>query len=225
MLSLADVAHHLDLPEGTIRRWVRQGRIPVVRQGDELVFDRRELEDWATAHQIRFIRRARTDDSEAAPQLSLANALEVGGVFRCGECTDAAETLRMLADRAPIAEEHRPRLLELLKEREELSSTGIGRGVAVPHPRRPMGNVVDRAIVMCAVLDPPIDFNAVDGEPVAAFFLLLSPSTRDHLKLLSRLAYCLRDREFLQTVRQRPDTDTLTAEVRRIEEAMSAASP
>jgi PTS system nitrogen regulatory IIA component len=217
MLSLADVAHHLDLPEGTIRRWVRQGRIPVVRQGDELLFDRRELEAWAREHQIRFIQRPRRDEHESTPQLSLARALEHGGAFRCSTCTDAESTLATLAEHASIDPKHRPRLLELLREREELSSTGIGRGVAVPHPRRPMGNAVTRASVVCAVLDEPIDFRAVDGEPVGAFFLLLSPSTREHLKLLSRLAYCLRDRGFIETVRQQPDTAELVAQIRRIE--------
>lgn len=221
MLTIADVAHHLDLPEKTIRRWVRQGRIPVIRRGDELLFDRRELEEWAREHQIRFITRSREEREGAVEPVSLVSALDRGTVFRCTACVDSRSVLETLAERAPVDPGDRAQLLELLLEREELSSTGIGRGVAVPHPRRPMGTAIEHASLTCAVLDEPVDFSAVDGQPVDAFFLLLSPSTREHLTLLSRLAYCLRDDRFLEVVHGTASREAIAAEIARVEHALA----
>ena len=85
--------------------------------------------------------------------------------------------------------------------REELGSTGIGQGVAVPHTRHPKA---DRLIGTVAISRRGVDFAALDGEPVDIFFLLVSPPNQpgDHLRALENISRHLKDDKFVSFLRQ-----------------------
>lgn len=89
---------------------------------------------------------------------------------------------------------------ELLK-REQLGSTGLGNGVAIPHARLPM---VKRPYGLMARLKPPVDFDAIDGLPVDLVFLLLlpAPPEADHLTALALVARTLKAPGTLGRLRQ-----------------------
>ena len=109
-------------------------------------------------------------------------------------------------------------ILEILQQREKLGSTGIGNGIAIPHGKLPK---LERLFGMFARLDRPIDFEALDGQPVDLIFLLLAPEAAgaDHLKALARVARLLRDPEIARKLRDSRDADALFAVL-----AMPAAS-
>ena len=91
-------------------------------------------------------------------------------------------------------------ILEILLQREKLGSTGVGNGVAIPHGKLPkLGNVFG----LFARLERPVDFEALDGQPVDLVFLLLAPegAGADHLKALARVARLLRDPETARKLR------------------------
>jgi PTS system nitrogen regulatory IIA component len=91
-------------------------------------------------------------------------------------------------------------ILENLLQREKLGSTGVGNGVAIPHGKlSKLGNVFG----LFARLERPIDFEALDGQPVDLIFLLLAPegAGADHLKALARVARLLRDPEVARKLR------------------------
>jgi len=85
--------------------------------------------------------------------------------------------------------------------REELGSTGIGQGVAVPHTRHPKA---DKLIGTVAISRKGVDFAALDGEPVDIFFLLVSPPNQpgDHLRALENISRHLKDNRFVSFLRQ-----------------------
>ena len=85
--------------------------------------------------------------------------------------------------------------------REELGSTGIGQGVAVPHTRHPKA---DRLIGTVALSRKGVDFAALDGDPVDIFFLLVSPPNQpgDHLRALENISRHLKDEKFVSFLRQ-----------------------
>jgi PTS system nitrogen regulatory IIA component len=85
--------------------------------------------------------------------------------------------------------------------REELGSTGIGQGVAVPHTRHP---TVSRLVGTVALSRGGVDFAALDGEPVNIFFLLISPPNQpgDHLRALENISRHLKDERFVSFLRQ-----------------------
>lgn len=89
---------------------------------------------------------------------------------------------------------------EAVQQREMLSSTGLGRGIAIPHARMKQ---VPNMFGLFARLDQPIDFDAVDGEPVDLVFLLLAPdgAGADHLRALARVSRLMRDTATLERLR------------------------
>jgi len=101
-------------------------------------------------------------------------------------------------------------ILEILLQREKLGSTGVGNGVAIPHGKLPKLNNV---FGLFARLDRPVDFEALDGQPVDLIFLLLAPEDAgaDHLKALARVARLLRDPEVTRKLRDSRDADALYA--------------
>ena len=99
-------------------------------------------------------------------------------------------------------------ILDVLMQREKLGSTGIGHGIAIPHGKLPK---LDQLFGLFARLDRPIDFEALDRQPVDLVFLLLAPegAGADHLKALARIARLLRDGEVARKLRNSRDQETL----------------
>lgn len=101
-------------------------------------------------------------------------------------------------------------IYEALLQRERLGSTGIGEGIAIPHGKLPD---LTRIFGLVAKLEKPIDFEALDGQPVDVLFLLLAPegAGADHLKALARVARVLREPGLIERVRAARDADALYA--------------
>lgn len=92
-------------------------------------------------------------------------------------------------------------VIRAILSREELGSTGIGQGVAVPHTRHP---TLQKLIGTVALSRRGVDFAALDGEPVDIFFLLVSPQNQpgDHLRALENISRHLKDERFVNFLRQ-----------------------
>src|SRR6266850_6470715 len=118
------------------------------------------------------------------------------------------ELVESLARAGAIAEGEVPGIVAAIMKREELGSTGIGRGVAVPHTKHPS---VQRLVGTVAVSSEGIDFNSLDGEKVQLFFMLISPPDRpgDHLRALENISRQLRDDTFCRFLKQARTTEDI----------------
>ena len=116
----------------------------------------------------------------------------------------------MAARAASVSTQNERLIFETLLQRERLGSTGIGHGVAIPHGKLPK---LDKLFGVFARLDRPIDFEALDGQPVDLIFLLLAPegAGADHLKALAKVARLLRDPDTAHKLRESRDAETLYA--------------
>jgi PTS system nitrogen regulatory IIA component len=101
-------------------------------------------------------------------------------------------------------------IVRAILKRELLGSTGIGRGVAIPHTKH---QSVERLVGTVAVSAKGIGFDSLDGEPVHVFVLLISPQDRpgDHLRALENVSRCLRDDSFVKSLRQAPNREAIWA--------------
>jgi PTS system nitrogen regulatory IIA component len=101
-------------------------------------------------------------------------------------------------------------ILETLRQRERLGTTGVGQGLAIPHGRIAG---LDRLVGLFAKLAKPVDFEAMDGQPVDLVFVLLAPEDAgaDHLQALARIARLFRNAGIAQKLRQVDDEATLYA--------------
>lgn len=95
-----------------------------------------------------------------------------------------------------------------LQEREALGSTGVGRGIAIPHARF---DSMDRVVGMFTRLEKPVDFDSVDHQPVDLVFTLLAPAAEgaEHLKALALVSRTLRDKDVCSKLRANDHEQTL----------------
>ena len=128
----------------------------------------------------------------------------------------ASSKKQVLQELARLAAQHtgldQREIYEALQQRERLGSTGFGRGVAIPHVKlRNLG----RTVCLFARLQAPIDFDALDGEPVDLIFLLLSPehASGDHLKTLARISRLVREPSTIERLRAARDAVAIHAEL------------
>jgi PTS system nitrogen regulatory IIA component len=141
----------------------------------------------------------------------LNDLLAAPAVLAALKVKNKKQALQELAARAATAAGRSEReIFDTLLQRERLGSTGIGRGVAIPHGKLAK---LDRLIGLFARLEKPVDFDALDGEPVDLIFLLLAPegAGADHLKALARIARLLRDEKVADKLRAARDADALFA--------------
>ena len=121
------------------------------------------------------------------------------------------QALQDLAARASaLTGQNERAIFEVLLQREKLGTTAVGYGVAIPHGKLPK---LTKMFGMFARLDRPIDFEALDGQPVDLVFLLLAPegAGADHLKALARVARLLRDQDTANKLRAARDAQALYA--------------
>ena len=121
------------------------------------------------------------------------------------------ELVGNLVDAGQIKSDDANGIVKAIMKREELGSTGIGRGVAVPHTKHPS---VDKLVGTVGVSQGGVEFQSLDGEPVQLFFLLVSPPDRpgDHLRALENISRQLRDDmfcKFLKGSKTNKDIQTL----------------
>lgn len=209
-LTINEVAQSLDLPVSTVERWIRQGRIPIKKNGGaKYTFEQTVLEKWAQTANLTFSPPRDVSDTDSYPDVTAENVLQAmkrGGVHHHLVGDDKIGVIKSAVEHIPgLSENVKKILFDKLIERETMTSTGVGKGVAIPHPRSPLTGVIDVPIIATGFLAEPIDFNAIDHIPVFVMFFLICPNVKVHLHLLSRLAFCVRDPGFIEFLRTYPD--------------------
>jgi PTS system nitrogen regulatory IIA component len=141
--------------------------------------------------------------------MDLSDLLAPGGIFPAFEATSKKQALLDLSARAAEITDLDPRVIyDTLVQRERLGSTGLGRGIAVPHVKL---NGLSGIVCLFARLTQPIDFDSQDGEPVDLVFLLLAPENAggDHLKALAKISRLVREPAALERLRAASDVASL----------------
>jgi PTS system nitrogen regulatory IIA component len=133
--------------------------------------------------------------------MEIHDILAPDSVLTSVRATSKKQALQELSKQASqVTGLHDRTIFDVLLERERLGTTGVGRGIAIPHGKLPE---LDRLHGIFAVLEQPIEFDSVDDQPVDLIFLLLAPESAgaDHLKALARVSRLLRDSNFCDRLR------------------------
>jgi PTS system nitrogen regulatory IIA component len=224
-LTIHEIAQSLYLPLSTVRRWIRQGRIPIHKSGSGYVFNEAILSKWAAACNLSFSPPKKDIEKKQGPELeNLFSAMKRGGVFHNLQGDDIPGVLKSAVNKINVLSDNtKEKLYGLLLEREKITSTGIGKGVAIPHPRTPLADADYNPVITTFFLEEPIDFAALDKEPVFVMFILLCPSVKHHLHLLSRLAFCIRDDLFIEFLQTFPNSAELFSKITDFEKKLDRA--
>ena len=108
-------------------------------------------------------------------------------------------------------------LLQAVLEREALMPTGIGRGIAIPHPRNILLPPEGEQYVFIAYTENPIDWNALDGIKADTLFLIISPSNKKHLEALTEINFLCRNEDFYLLLKERANMENLLAFIKEAE--------
>ena len=143
--------------------------------------------------------------------MDMVNFLAQEGIVANLKASSKKQALQELSQQAAVLTGlHERTIFDVLLQREKLGTTGIGRGVAIPHGKM---QEVKRLHGIFARLPKPIDFDAIDEQPVDLIFLLLAPESAgaDHLKALARISRLLRDDAICAKLRGADDPEALFA--------------
>ena len=143
--------------------------------------------------------------------MDLSDLIDVPAIMPALKANSKKQLLQLLAERASaIVGIPEREIFDTILQRERLGSTGVGNGIAIPHGK--LAGVKEISGVF-AKLETPIDFEALDDQPVDLVFLLLAPegAGADHLKALSRIARVLRDGDTVAKIRGTSDATAIHA--------------
>jgi len=143
--------------------------------------------------------------------MEIVDIMPLEGVLPKLKATSKKHALQSLSEvAARLTGLHERTVFDVLLERERLGSTGVGHGVAIPHGRLAG---IDTLCAVFARLDQPIDFEAIDEQPVDLLFLLLAPESAgaDHLKALAKISRLLRNENMCEQLRGSDTAEALFA--------------
>ena len=143
--------------------------------------------------------------------MDMVNFLAQEGIVANLKASSKKQALQELSQQAAVLTGlHERTIFDVLLQREKLGTTGIGRGIAIPHGKM---QELERLHGIFARLPKPVDFDAIDEQPVDLIFLLLAPESAgaDHLKALARISRLLRDDAICAKLRGADDPEALFA--------------
>ena len=222
-LRLDELAKCLKTPTDTVERWIRQGRIPVRKKGDQCVYKIAALKKWADENNLSYVvSDTGFQDTPKKEAETVYSAMKKGGVFYEVPGHSVEDVFSAAVDRIDCLRtmDQRKSLHKRLVARENLMSTGIGNGVAIPHPRKPLPYDDIPAFITTCFLKNRIDFHSMDNKPVHVMFIIVCPTSKSHLYLLSRLSFCLRNDGFTALLNDTPDPDTFFATVKEFQKGI-----
>ncbi len=216
-LKIKDVAELLNVSETTIRRWLTDGKIPAYRLNHQYRFSRIEIENWMMGCKLKSHETGNSffNETQIYPPVEdeavsrggmqhfcFYRAVHQGDVFLDIPGNTKEEIIRgttkVISQKLNVDAEV---LSELLIDRENMMPTALSNGIAVPHTRDFLRK---GPLDMVFVVYPkqPIEYGALDGNPVYALFFLFAGNDKGHLQLLAKLAHFgsnPKALEFLQT--------------------------
>ncbi|MFZ0829264.1 MAG: PTS sugar transporter subunit IIA [Verrucomicrobiia bacterium] len=220
LLDLNGVANYLHLTPTDIEQRVKNREIPFEKRGDRIVFRKAEIDAWASQRILglpgqrlaEYHEKSTRHTRKILPQEAmLPELLRAGALDSAMTSKTKASVLR---DLVALAEKTGnlgdPKvLLASLEAREELCSTAVPGGFALPHPRSHEPYLFETSFIVVGRPVQEIHFAAPDGQPTHLFFLICCQNDRLHLHTLARLCLLAQKTSLLEALRAAPDAETM----------------
>ena len=219
-LSIQEVSSLLQVSEDVVQNWLDAGEIPSYKIQNEVRFSREEIESWV----LRSHNQVHQDTNESmmgTQQFNLYRALHKGYVLVDIEGDSKKEliqnSMHAIAKDLDVNPEG---ITELLLDRENLMSTALNEGVAVPHTRDfLLSKTYD--VVVLVYPKKPIEYGALDHKPVHSLFFLFACEDKKHLNLLAKIAYFCNRKDHIELLKQKPSKKDLLNAVRNWEASLA----
>ncbi|MBR0459757.1 MAG: PTS sugar transporter subunit IIA [Victivallales bacterium] len=219
LLTLEEAAASLKMEPGELRSLAVQGELPSTSRGDALLFFQEDLDFWYSQRVItdtkrHEMRREKTSLDELCPDGCIADALP--GTSR----SSIVKALVSLAENSGFLYDPADLEAEILR-REEMDTTNIGMGVAIPHTLvRDEGYFSDSFLCIARLARPAFFNSAPDGKPTSLLILSCLLDSELHLAVLARIAALCRDTDFIQRIHEAEDPEQMREVLRQCEELL-----
>ena len=194
ILTIEEVAKYLRVSERTVYDWAQKGEIPAGKIGTVWRFKKQEIENWVNA-------RLSSQSQKPAETVQLKNILSVDRITFISQSSkrDALVELSEVLANAPQIKNAQELTQEILK-REELMSTAIGKGIAIPHVR--LSSVTDLVMAVGICKTPISDYQTIDDEPVKILFMIAAAYNKHsyYLKTISQFSAKFKDTALLNSI-------------------------
>lgn len=194
ILTLQEVSEYLQLSDKTLLKMVKAGEIPCAKIANQWRFSKAMLDDWITS-KMNVI--PQNDYSRMVEKefdiIKVSRLIDEDLIIMDLKAQTSEGVITELAERAYKNElvVNKDEFIKKLLEREKLTSTSIGQGIALPHLRKPCGSIVTEPKIVIGYSKKGVDFASLDGEKTYIFLLLLSDSEVVHLRILSKVSQIL----------------------------------
>lgn len=214
--NLKEVAEYLHLPKADVEALVREGEIPHDRQGERLVFRKKEIDGWASRRILGFSKKHLTDyhkrSSAKAHDLSKQHAIVpelmkpefIEPAMTSKTRASVVRDMVKLAARTGLVPSSSD-LVTSLEQRERLGSTALAGGIALLHPLNHEPYMFDDSFIVLGRSVQPVPFGSPDGATTDLFFLACCQDDRIHLHVLARLAVMCHYTSLLLELREARD--------------------
>ena len=204
-LKIKDVTELLNVSESTIKRWISDGKIPYYRMNNQYRFSPNEIESWMLSARQTDLPLFDDKETIGTQQYGLFRAIHKGEVYSTIKGKDKEEVIRSCMQQI-AAQLHLDAevITELLLDRENLMSTALSNGIAVPHTRDFLLQE-SYDVITVVFLNEPIEYGALDKEPVHTLFFLFACDDKRHLHLLAKLAHLCSKKENLSFLKKKPE--------------------
>lgn len=195
ILTVEEVSKYLKVSDQTVIEWAQKGEIPAGKICDEWRFKKSEIEKWVNA------RLSSEPNLNPETEIKIRNILSKDRIVFIDKSSkiEALNQLSAALGQAPQIKDASELSKEILK-REELMSTAIGRGIAIPHVR--LASVTDLVMAIGICKSPLTDFGALDEEPVNLMIMIAAAHNQHsyYLKTISHISSILRKDELRNAI-------------------------
>jgi len=198
ILTLAETAQYLKVAEKTVQRMIKDNKIPCTRVGNQWRFMKSVLDEWLisgmnlnkTENQQQLLEQGEMELQLSRLLLDVVTPLSSGGKDHILE-----QLIQPLKEENLL--ESPKNYLSMLLKREAMVSTAIGKGLAIPHIRRPEDQKIAAPRLILGISPEGLEYDSPDGEKVHLFFLIFCSSEVVHLRLLSRISTLFKQQDII----------------------------
>jgi len=197
-MTTRELAEYIKLNEKTVIKMAQNGKIPGIKVGNQWRFHLASIDNYLQGQIVQ----SPNEDLDLVIQtendiIPLSRLINPGLIDLNMDLDkpDAVLTRLVKIAKDNNISENDQLLLKELRDREKMMSTGIGNGIAIPHPRNPSEKLFKKSNIIFARTLKPINFNAPDDKAVSIFFMICAPNEFVHLRILAKIAKFLNKKE------------------------------
>jgi nitrogen PTS system EIIA component len=221
-LKMKDIIDLFEVPEKTILQWIIEKKMPSYKIKNQYFFNKAEVNEWILKNNIAVSEKI-LDLALTNRPVSLIDLIKKGGVHYGIKGTNVRKVIDDVVNTIPIPKStDNDTVRASLILREEMMTTAVGKGIALPHPRNPIISDIDEESVSICFLKNPIEYGALDGRPVQVLFIIISSNAKRHLEILSKISFLCKQEDFLKTLNEKPQKDVFLKYMDRIEKEWKA---